>query len=509
MQLLSLVGPGVQVWEVADSAHLIAQAFPAVTELKLCKVELGDGALFSMLAAQARCPLTSLTLHWCEIKDTAVQVAATALAQLPSLRAFHVRNGGTLPSFASQLTALTHLGAGLEAGLSPPDTQLVKAVSRNKGLQSLDLLTSSVPLAAGMLQHLLMGCSSLTQLDLTSQDVDDQKLDILLEHGTNLTDVRLGRLCLTRSRAGHTCRWQSLLLVGAGVLAGLANLPLKSVQELQTTYDSERAMHLPLIPSSQLVPLLQQAASNLGSCPAWQEQPAGRVALYTDLPVAISKAQKLQLLSALSPLGGPHLQHLSISIKVTYDQQEVQVLGRSLGSTLKSLSLHKGIVKPSFWSALSQHLPHLNKLGFAYTVAVTTVGMSAYLRTVAQPFTLYIGPRVLPDQHIADLVGSIGAGQMQGVSLRLERLNDDLAFQELDYSEDEQVSDSEGNEEVEVADQGATCENSGSPSITVAAHMRKVGQYAASLLCSLWVGTAQVPAWCKPCRFLAKMLGLQ
>jgi hypothetical protein len=355
------------------------------------------------------------------------------------------------PANASQLTALTSLGGGLEADVPFPDTQLAKAVSRNKGLQSLTFKSASLPLAAEMLQHLLMSRTTLTRLEFF-RPITEEGLDILLQHGTNITDLTLGNVEITTSRADYPCRWQRLRFSGLStVLAELAYLPLKSVQELQTTTESG-TLKLPLTPPSQPVPLLQQAASNVKTCPAWQKQPATRIVFYTYPSFAIPDAQKLQLFSALSPLGGPHLQHLGIYIKVEFGEQEVQVLARSLGSTLKSLSLHRGIIKPSFWPALSQHLPHLQKLGFAYKVNVSIVGMLTYLHKVVQPFTLCIGPGVLPHQHITDLTGSIDAWQLQGVSLKLEPPNDDIEFMELDYSESEEEPDPEGSEEVEMVE---------------------------------------------------------
>jgi hypothetical protein len=168
-------------------------AFPNLTTLDLIHVHLGDGRLFSTLAAQGTCPLTSLALDHCVILDTGVEVAATALARLPSLKACRVSEGVTL-RITSQLTALTHLEGVLEeAGVPPPDTQLLTAVCRNTGLQSLTIMgLTSVKLPAGMLQRLLSSCTSLTQLDLTSQWVNDEGLDTLLQHGTNITDLRLG-----------------------------------------------------------------------------------------------------------------------------------------------------------------------------------------------------------------------------------------------------------------------------------------------------------------------------
>jgi hypothetical protein len=340
----------LQVSSAASSIHLLTQAFPALTELYLHQVELEDGAVFSMLAAQANCPLSSLTLSSCNIKDTAVEVAAAARAQLPCLKACHVGSFGSVPlRIASQLTALTHLGGALEADVPPPDTHLVKAVSHNKGLFSLDVgYTESAPLSAEALQCLLNSCTNLTRLDLSDllhHCVDDEGLDILLQHGTNITDLTLGGVDVIRSRADSTCRWQRLQLdVTHTVLAGLACLPLKSVQVLETGL-SAGTLHLAFIPSPQLVPLLQQAVSNLVACPAWRQQPATRVLLYTypwECTVPISQTQVAQLISTLSPLAGHHLQHLDISMNTEFGQQEVQVLARSLGTGLRSLSLRRG-----------------------------------------------------------------------------------------------------------------------------------------------------------------------
>jgi hypothetical protein len=444
----------VQVFRVATSLHLLIWAFPALTELRLSHVDLGDGALSSMLAVQPTCPISSLTLTCCNIKDTAVDAAATALARLPSLKACCVTGGGTVPlRIASQLTGLTQLQGEQEAGVPPPDTQLVKAVSRNKGLQSLRVsFTRSVSLSAKMLQCLLTSCINLTQLDLTFQRVNDEGLDILLQHGTNITDVRFEHLDLTRSRADSICKWESLWLdLTDPLLAGLAYLPLRSVQKLETGYTAG-TLHLSFLPSSKLVLLLQQAVSNLKACPAWQKQPAARILLYAHPwhSTAIPDSQAAQLLHALSPLAGPHLQHLGVSIDVEFGQEEVQVLA---SSSLRSLSLRRGVIKPSFWPALSQHLPHLKELGLAYKVDVNLIGMVAYLRTLTQPFTLYIGLGVVPGHILAKLTNIIGEWQLQRVSVKDESPDDEQDFQCVDELEDyhlgQQEADSEGDTDPE------------------------------------------------------------
>jgi hypothetical protein len=423
----------MQVCHASHSALLLIPAFPALTKLHRYLVELEDGALFSMLAAQATCQLSSITLYECNMEGTAVDAAAAALAQLPSLKTCRVKGEVShVPlRIASQLTALTRLEGGQEAGVPPPDTQLVKAISRNTGLQSLRVSSILfVSLSAEMLQGLLMSCSNLTKIDLFLQMLDDDGLDTLLQHGTNITDLTLGVMDIARDRADRMCKWRSLrLLHTTSVLAGLAYLPLKSVQELMTC-GIEGTLRLPLTPLPQLDLLLQQAVTNLVSCPAWQKQPATRILLYTH-PWYITGMRNIkaaQMLSALSPLQSPHLQHLGISIDVHFGQQEVQVLARSLGSSLRSLSLRRGCIKPSFWPALSEHLPHLKELGLMHKVTVNILGITAYLRTVTQPFTLYIGPDVLADETLEDLIDNIEAWQLQNVAVEVEYPDDEVDF---------------------------------------------------------------------------------
>jgi hypothetical protein len=438
----------VQVF-ASDSPHLFIPPFPALREIKLLGVQLGGGAMFSMLAAQAACPLTTIFLRGCDLNEAAVEVAATALAQLPSLKACTLL-GGTVPlRVTSQLTALTHLGGVVEVEEvgAPADTQLMKAVSRNAGLQSLSVtLARAVPLTAEMLQCLANRCANLTQIDLTiCERIDDEVLNILIQHGTNITGVTFGWLVLTRSRADSTVRWQRLQLTDeSSVLDGLAYLPLKSVQKLDTVTE-EGTLHLPLVRCPDLTRRLRQAVSNLVSSPAWKKQPAARILVYSmryEGLVGVAGAGQAQLLSALSPLGGPHLQHLGISMNIKFRQQEVQALG-SLGSTLRSLSLRRGVIKPSFWSALSQHLPRLQELGLMYRVEVSSEGITGYLRTLTQPLTLYISEDLgyVGDSLAADLTEHIDAGQLQNVSVQREWPAD-----ESDFPHDYEVEDSDEDE---------------------------------------------------------------
>jgi hypothetical protein len=400
-----------------------------------------------------------------------MDATAAALAHLPRLTALHLTRKSNPLHIASQLTKLTSLDVAVDGEVQevPAGSGLATIAARNPGLQSLRLAPSDASLSHKTLMSVFSSCGNLTVLDVSSHRnvITDQHLDILLQHGTSITDLTLGEASIPHSRAGSPCSWRKLQLLLPDIVTNLACLPLRSVQAL-IAGDTEGELHLPLtnrFPSSQLLPLLQQAASNLVACPAWKKQPATRVLLYADASygrVNIPDGQTAQLLSALFPLAGPDLQRLGISRKTEFGQQEVQALARSLGSSLKSLSLRRGVIKPCFWPALSQQFPKLKELGLGYKVQVNVVGMVAYLRTAVQPFMLRITAGVFPDDTSADLTASISAWQLQGLSVKVEEPDGDADFHGIEdwgdsdgeeEEEDEQGGDSEGEDwEWEVPD---------------------------------------------------------
>jgi hypothetical protein len=142
-----------------------------------------------------------------------------------------------------------------------------------------------------------------------------------------------------------------------------------------------------------------------------------------------------------------------------FGQQAVQALARSLGSNLRSLSLRRGVIKPSFWPALSQHLPHLKELGLMHKVEVNSMDITAHLHTVTQPFTLYIGPGVLAEHITANLTDSIGVGQIQGMSVKQGYPADQCDFLHIDAEEalreqQQQAATQQVDEEAGVVDGG-------------------------------------------------------
>jgi hypothetical protein len=442
---------------VSSSSYLLASVFPSLRELHLTSVNLEDGALFTMLAMQPNCTLTSLSLMFgridemqqgaaalgscCNMNATAVTKAAAALGRLPSLQSLHVK--GSIPlSIASNLTRLTSLGGWVKDAIDSADDELLKTAARNSKLNRLAVYGSrSLQLPAGYLMRLLTNCAHLTELDITDPTLNDEGVDVLLKHGIHIQQLTLGRASLTVRRTDSTVGWRRLKLTSVSILTQLAYLPLRSVQVLETG-DLPGTLPLaltPLTPSEQRVPLLQQAISNLLTCPAWQKQPASRILLFSDSTpwhaVVNSDSQRVQLFSALTPLGGPHVQHLSLSMAGQLGRGDVEVLARSLGSSLTSLYLRRGNIQPTFWPALSHHFPSLKRLVIGCNRDIAAYGILPYLKTVRQPFTLCIDPEHWDASATSALTESRDAWGLHGVQLLFEEPHEEWEFVEVHYNQ--------------------------------------------------------------------------
>jgi hypothetical protein len=455
----------MQVSHVNSSSYLRASVFPSLRELNLSFVNLGDGALFTMLGLQPNCTLTSLTLASCRLDELAVTAAAAALGRLPSLQSLHIK--GTLPlSIAYNLTRLTSLGGWVKINFGSADDDLLNTVTRNSQLGRLTVHASLLPnllVPGGYLMRLLPICAPLTELDLTDTTLDDEGVDVLLKHGIHIQQLTLGRASLTVRRTDSTVGWRRLKLTSVSILTQLAYLPLRSVQVLETG-DLPGTLPLaltPLTPSEQRVPLLQQAISNLLTCPAWQKQPASRILLFSDSTpwhaVVNSDSQRVQLFSALTPLGGPHVQHLSLSMAGQLGRGDVEVLARSLGGNLTSLYLRRCNIQPTFWPALSQHFPSLKRLAIGRNRGIAVHGIVPYLQTVPKQFTLCMAPDALELSVINELRDCLHAWQLQRVQLSSQEPEEESEFRnvndcgsvEMEVEEEEEEEEEEEIEEEE------------------------------------------------------------
>jgi hypothetical protein len=79
-----------------------------------------------------------------------------------------------------------------------------------------------------------------------------------------------------------------------------------------------------------------------------------------------SDEQRVQLLEALAPIGGPHIQHFRASMHGTvfdWGRAELQALARSLNSSqLSMVTLDDCHLTVGFWAALEEVLPALDTL---------------------------------------------------------------------------------------------------------------------------------------------------
>jgi hypothetical protein len=368
--------------------HLMGPAMPALRHLEVAlhNWELGDAGFFSSL--QLCTHLTALHLRTFIVRtDTAAVAAAAALARLTNLRELGLRTASrchVCPStLVKHLTALTslclHNNSFRGEHSSAP---LYAAAAKNPGLQSFSVdICKSRDVPEAPLQQLLEACPSLTHLGFDNTCVQQNVLDVLLTHGTNITSLTASCIKPNSSIAAREVSWRKLVLTNDDhpTALHLANLPLQSVTSLQLSEDPDAGLgrlELPIssVPSDQLPGLLLQATSNLARCPAWRSKPESWVTLVGDPDFDdedgddvrfLTPDQRLGLLQALAPLHGPHVGGFELGIKgfdVTLGTAEVMALAESLGQGLVELKLSHVTLSAGFWAALDHALPALHTL---------------------------------------------------------------------------------------------------------------------------------------------------
>jgi hypothetical protein len=363
-----------------------------------------------LLASLQNCSnLSSLTLKAFRLPEGAASPAAAALAQLSGLkelslipRDYDDLGAASLAQQMSGLTALWMDGYYTDGFHSA----IAKAAAHNPNLQDLQVghEDGEGPTAA-QLADLLAACPSLTVLNMELADFDDEGLEVLLTHGSNITSLNLSSFFeLQSSFAERACRWQTLRLRLADALV-LARLPLRTVTQLTIgSPNSPLELDLPLetMPAEQLPLILRQAATNLASCPAWQAGSKSKISLEGD-PGPIPKPQdtltvfggqqRIQLFEALAPLGGPAVKQVEVSIRgatFQWGRPEVQALARSLGGQVTSLELSYCSLQSDFWVALDECFPALTSLHLELRVTCSAphVALFCGARAAGRPFTL-------------------------------------------------------------------------------------------------------------------------
>jgi hypothetical protein len=304
-------------------------------------------------------------------------------------------------------------------------------------------------LPASALEQLFRACPSITHFSSQHGSIDQAGLDVLLAHGTNITSLVVRQIDAQVNRSDAQCRWSRLFLGNYPTLLAIANLPLRTVQQLQLrsgilTMQLGLKLQLPVgtIPMSQLSALLRQAASNLASCPAWQQPPSQQdnmqqrqfspLGLFADGDPAapsFSGAQRIQLLNALAPLRGPRVTCVALALHASdaaFGQTEVMALQSSLGSGLTSLYLRSCTLDSSFWSALSQALPQLHELWLGPGVECETwpldlapqvLNYCSRRRPVSKPFTLHLHAGLYEECDGADVQANLNNQGLSHVSV--------------------------------------------------------------------------------------------
>jgi hypothetical protein len=395
--------------------------------------------------------VNSLVLKHCRINPSALERAAAALGRLHRLRSLQVTQSDTLMRLAAQLTGLlslqvdqsaaaTRLAIGLkslEGNRATPslDEQLMLLATRNTQLQKLVITGPPLiykDLSAGHFKDLLLSCPGLTGLELHHRSIDQDGLDALLTHGTNITHLHLSSSSLTASRAHAPCSWKVLSLATPS-LQLLAYLPLKSLQELTLTVagyswpsigDTLMLYLHPATPAPQLLSLVSQAASNIAACPACVKQPHQR---FTGLHLACMRPslmpqERVQLFEALAPLRVLQLEQLTIWTPLELGSPEVEALVHSLGGSIESLTLWGCTLQSSFWRPLAQHLRKVQYLTLDRGVATNVSDLGSFLEICSQSrpgnlLNIILGRGVLPATSAADLQAQIVAGQLQDIRL--------------------------------------------------------------------------------------------
>jgi hypothetical protein len=313
----------------------------------------------------------------------------------------------------TQLTRLTGLllnASGIEP--SPAEEDVISVAARNPQLESARLVFGydPTPLDAHQLQHLLQSCSHLTHLDLCSSVIDQAGLDALLQHGKCIHSLSVDSFVLSASRADAQCSWQSVSLERGISILQFAHLPLKDIQVILTgarwndiqvhgwnpENGSVGKLHLmfPLsvseqMPLEQLSSLLHKAATSLAACPAWEDAPLDTITITGDIP------QHQHLLSALAPLGGPHIKELVIDpqqdataegdMYMSISAFTVRALAESLGNAATTVTLNRCLLTRDFWAAFTVCFPAVERLDISSSVGYNKIQLALWCYAMRRP----------------------------------------------------------------------------------------------------------------------------
>jgi hypothetical protein len=276
-------------------------------------------------------------------------------------------------SLASHITGLNSLAIELpNSGEQDGWVEVPTAAGASPCLQHLSVVSDPVlPLDPEHLSSLFSRCNHLVYLELRGAILSQEGLDVLLEHGTTITILKVRSIVPEESRAHWACCWRELHFTSLVTLHALAYLPLKTVLSLQLgAVRTPAVFELPVtrVHPDDICDLVRQAALNLAACPAWQNGNRSQILFMEDLAATpqwvqyFNSWQRVQLLQAVAPLGGPHITHVLFDFRGLYfplGQAEVRALAHSLGGSVASLCFSCCTLRPCFWPAVYQHFPSL------------------------------------------------------------------------------------------------------------------------------------------------------
>jgi hypothetical protein len=415
-------------------------------ELDLEGGDLGEEVLALLKQCSRLASLTLTSFFW---MDRAVQPPAdvgAALAQLPSLKELalwpHDDADGTTAAVvvAAAFSGLTSLRVSTTCELHP-QAGIITAAANNLNLQDFSLLQTGydgdpgTPTAA-QLARVLTACPYLTSLDLSCTVLDDQSLEAVLTHGSTITSLQLRSIKTEASFAARACRWETIGVHGSDQPSVLlwAHLPLRTVTDLVFWGGrglSDLQLPLSRVPDAQLAPTLRQAATNLASCPAWQADFKDRISVRGDIGSALNALavfqaqQRIQLIEALAPMGGPAVKEVGVTISSAtfqWGRPELHALARSLGGQVTSLGLGHCTLALDFWAALDECFPALTSLQLQknVTCSATDVAIFCSTRPADRPFVLHLSTDVFPAVQGQQLKAGLAARGMAHV--RVERV---------------------------------------------------------------------------------------
>jgi hypothetical protein len=337
-----------------------------------------------------------------------------------------------------QLTGLTSLGLNSTNGSHVEG--MFSAAANNPRLKDFTACDGEMGAPdSALFKHLLTSCPSLTDLDLNHLRINQGALEVLLTHGTSITSMKAFTFQTDVSFAERSCSWKSLGVAGIEHHASVlhwAHLPLKGLKDLEI-WDGAHGgglgtFQLPFdsMPVDQLPRKLHQATTNLAACPAWRAAPDSCIHLagdpngpFEDIH-SFTPQQRIQLLEALAPVGGPHVKEVTISMRgatFLWDDPEVQALGRSLYSPhLSTLGLAHCTLLVGFWAALGNALPSLTtlKLYGTATCSASDIAVFCSKRRPGHQFSLVLSKKLYQAVSGAELQASLAGQGMAHVEIK-------------------------------------------------------------------------------------------